>query len=179
MAGSGRDYDRRVRTPSQDERSRSRRSRSHSRGSRRRSRSHRRRSRSPSRSRHHQKRSHPIEDDDKNVLEEDSDGSDHDRDEYGSRSKRLKMIDVSNPFSAFEVKTKTKLSHIQASDFCKEKWNTIRGMDIKSSSSSKMTGLDLMIGRKWPSRTGLSRSGDPAFSDTRLDSGVQHSLLED
>ena len=111
-------------------------------------------------------------DDEKSDFDEDSDGSD--RDEYGSRSKRLRRIDVSNPLSAFDVKTKTKLSHIQASEFCKEKWNTIRGMDVKSGKFltedrpgpddwQKMAKSDRII-KKW--------SGDPAFGDTRLDDGL-------
>ena len=180
----GRDHHRRVRTPSYDtdgssHSRRRRRSRSHSRGSRRRSRSHkrsptpRRRSRSTSRSRHLQKRPHPI-DDDKSDNEDDSDGSDRDGNSFGSRSKRLKRIDVSNPLSSFDVKTKTKLAHIQASVFCKEKWNTIRGMDVISGKFltddrpgpddwMKMAKSDRII-KKW--------SGDPAFSDTRLDDGL-------
>ena len=184
----GRDLHRRVRTPSYDtegsssSRRRRRSSRSHSRGSRRRSRSHKRsrsHNRSPtsyrstSRSRYLQKRSRPIEED-KSDNEDDTDGSDHDGFDYGSRSKRLKRIDVSNPLSAFEVKTKTKLSHIQASVFCKEKWNLIRGMDVKSGKFltedrpgpddwMKMAKSDRII-KKW--------SGDPAFSDTRLDDGL-------
>ena len=81
------------------------------------SRSAKRGSRSRSRSRHHLKRSHPIVAD-KSDIEDDFDGSDGDK--FGSRSKRLKRIDVSNPVSALYVKTKTKLSH------------TIRGMDVKS-----------------------------------------------
>ena len=184
----GRDLHRRVRTPSYDtegsssSRRRRRSSRSHSRGSRRRSRSHKRslsHNRSPtsyrstSRSRYLQKRSRPIEED-KSDNEDDTDGSDHDGFDYGSRSKRLKRIDVSNPLSAFEVKTKTKLSHIQASVFCKEKWNLIRGMDVRSGKFltedrpgpddwMKMAKSDRII-KKW--------SGDPAFSDTRLDDGL-------
>ena len=140
-----RNRDRRMRSPSTDRsstRSRrrsgsrsTRRSRSRSRrrsGSRsRKSRSHRKSSRSSSKSHHHLKKSHPVCEE-RSDNDEESDGSDHDRDEYGSRSKRLKRIDVSNPLSAFDVKTKTKLSHIQASDFCKDKWNTIHVMDVKS-----------------------------------------------
>ena len=176
----GRNRDRRMRSPSTDRSSTRSRRRSGSRSrrrsrsrSRRRSRSHRRSSRSASKSHHYLKRSHPVVDE-RSDNDEESDGSDHDRDEYGSRSKRLKRIDVSNPLSAFDVKTKTKLSHIQASDFCKDKWNTIRGMDVKSGKFlsedrpgaddwQKMAKSDRII-KKW--------SGDPAFGDTRLDDGL-------
>jgi hypothetical protein len=176
LDGYGRNRDRRMRSPSTDGSSTRRRSRSRSRRrsrSHRRSRSPRRSSRSSSKSRHHLKRSHPVCDE-RSDNDEESDGSDRDRDEYGSRSKRLKRIDVSNPLSAFDVKTKTKLSHIQASVFCKDKWNTIRGMDVKSGKFlsedrpgpddwQKMAKSDRII-KKW--------SGDPAFGDTRLDDGM-------
>jgi hypothetical protein len=62
---------------------------------------------SRSKARHH----HPIFDE-LSDIEEDSDGSD--RDEYSFRLKRLTRIDVSNPLSAFDVKTNTKLSHIKS-----------------------------------------------------------------
>ena len=187
----GRARDRRVRSPSYDtdgrprsysrrsrsrERSASRRSGSRNYRSRRRSRSRgetrsRKRSRSRSRSRHHHSTAHAkfeADDDD-----EESDNSD--RDDFGeSRSKRLKKVDVRNPLSAFETKTKTKLSHIQASTFCKDKWNVIRGMDVKTGKFltedrpgpddwQKMAKSDRII-KKW--------SGDPAFSDTKLDNGL-------
>ena len=107
------------------------------------------------------------------MQEEDSDS---DRDDLGdiSRSRRLKKIDVNNPLSAFEVKTKTKLAHIQASSFCKKTWNVIRGMDGESGKFlsedrpnpddwQKMAKSDKLV-KKW--------SGDPAFADTRLDDGL-------
>ena len=102
--------------------------------------------------------------------------SDSDRDDLGdiSRSRRLKKVDVNNPLSAFEVKTKTKLAHIQASSFCKQTWNEIRGMDGKTGKFltedrpnpddwQKMAKFDKIV-KKW--------SGDPAFADTRLDDGL-------
>ena len=101
--------------------------------------------------------------------------SDSDRDDIGiSRSKRLKKIDVNNPLSAFQVKTKTKIAHIQASSFCKQTWNEIRGMDGVTGKFltedrpnpddwQKMAKSDKIV-KKW--------SGDPAFADTRLDDGL-------
>ena len=183
---------RRVRSPSYDtdgrprsysrrrsrsrERSASRRSASRSYRSRRRSRSRgetrsRKRSRSRSRSRHHYSTAHA-----KFQADNDDEESDNsDRDDFGeSRSKRLKKVDVGNPLSSFETKTKTKLSHIQASTFCKDKWNVIRGMDVKTGKFltedrpgpddwQKMAKSDRII-KKW--------SGDPAFSDTKLVDGL-------
>ena len=181
----GRDRDRRVRTSSSDtdgsrsyyrrrprshERSRSRRRRSRSRSSRS-GEGSRSRKRSRSRSRHHHSTLQTKEDVD--DYDEESDNSDRD-DFGGSRSKRLKKVDVRNPLSAFETKTKTKLSHIQASTFCKDKWNVIRGMDVKTGKFltedrpgpddwQKMAKSDRII-KKW--------SGDPAFGDTKLDNGL-------
>ena len=180
----GRDRDRRVRSSSSDtdgsrshyrrrsrshERSRSRRRKSRSRRSSRSGEGSRSRKRSRSRSRHHNSSIQTKEDVD--DYDEESDNSDRD-DFGGSRSKRLKKVDVRNPLSAFE--TKTKLSHIQASTFCKNNWNVIRGMDVKTGKFltedrpgpddwQKMAKSDRII-KKW--------SGDPAFGDTKLDNGL-------
>lgn len=182
----GRQRSRRDRSPSYR--------RSRSRSPRRRSRSHRRSSRSrysrrggssssQSRSgsrvyKHRSSKFPPAQDhvvandysDDESNREEDED----DIDRGTSRSKKLKRIDVTDPLSAFATKTKTRLGHIPASDFCKSNWNTIRGMDPvsgkflvqdrpKPDDWLKMAKSDRLI-NKW--------SGDPAFADTRLDDGL-------
>ena len=183
----------RVRSPRRRSRSSRRRSRSPRRTSRlprRRSRSYRRAgsssSQSRERSRRHRSRSLPrvnLPKFSKRDLHDDfsEDESGHE-DEYGdvdtdrhtSRAKQLKRIDVENPLSAFATKTKTRLGHIPASDFAKTHWNTIRGMDPvsgkfliqdrpKPDDWLKMAKSDRLI-NKW--------SGDPAFSDTRLDDGL-------
>ena len=117
---------------------------------------------------------HAVADD----VSDDESAREDDEDDYdvgsASRSKRLKRIDVSDPLSAFATKTKTRLGHIPASEFCKANWNTIRGMDPvsgkflvqdrpKPDDWLKMAKSDRLI-NKW--------SGDPAFADTRLDDGV-------
>ena len=148
----GRQRERRVRSPShcsgrsrsQSRRSRSR--RSHSRRSRSSSRSRSRRSsytRRSRKSRSSRSRSPRLKeyvlkvrrlDKQNEEIKVNDEESDSDRDDLGdiSRSRRLMKVDVNNPLSAFEVKTKTKLAHIQASSFCKQTWNEIRGMDGKT-----------------------------------------------
>ena len=176
----GRNSSRRVSSRSSSGRSRSRsarRRRSRSRvSSSRRHGHHRSRSSHRSRSRHRSSKKKPL------VTYEYSDASDesvHDRDDddfdkEASRAKKLKKIDVDDPLSAFSTKTKTRLGHIAASEFCKTKWNIIRGMDPvsgkflvkdrpKSDDWQKMAKSDRLI-NKW--------SGDPAFADTKLDDGL-------
>ena len=190
----GRQRERRVRSPShcsgrsrsQSRRSRSR--RSHSRRSRSSSRSRSRRSsytRRSRKSRSSRSRSPRLKeyvlkvrrlDKQNEEIKVNDEESDSDRDDLGdiSRSRRLMKVDVNNPLSAFEVKTKTKLAHIQASSFCKQTWNEIRGMDGKTGKFltedrpnpddwQKMAKSDKIV-KKW--------SGDPAFADTRLDDGL-------
>ena len=137
----------------------------------------RRRSRSPSAA-HGSTRKRPLVNYD---MSEDVSADDSDRDfdndnleRTTSRAKKLKKINVEDPLSAFATKTKTRLGHIPASVFSKTKWNTIRGMDPetgkflvkdrpKPDNWQKMAKSDRLI-NKW--------SGDPAFSDTRLDDGL-------
>ena len=181
---------RRSRPSRRRSRSPRRRSRSPRRTSRRRSRSYRRgrssSSQSRERSRRHRSRDLPrvnlpkfskrdLHDDfseDESGHEDEYDDVDTDR--HTSRAKQLKRIDVEDPLSAFATKTKTRLGHIPASDFAKTHWNTIRGMDPvsgkflvqdrpKPDDWLKMAKSDRLI-NKW--------SGDPAFSDTRLDDGL-------
>ena len=181
---------RRSRSSRRRSRSSRRRSRSPRRTSRRRSRSYRRGRSSSSqfreRSRRHRSRDLPrvnlpkfskrdLHDDfseDESGHEDEYDDVDTDR--HTSRAKQLKRIDVEDPLSAFATKTKTRLGHIPASDFAKTHWNTIRGMDPvsgkfliqdrpKPDDWLKMAKSDRLI-NKW--------SGDPAFSDTRLDDGL-------
>ena len=67
--------------------------------------------------------------------------------------------------------TVTELSHIQASEFCKVKWNTIRGMDVESGKflTEDRPGPDGWQKMARSDRIIKKRSGDPAFGDTRLD----------
>ena len=177
----GRNISRRVSSRSSSGRSRSRsarRRRSRSRvSSSRRHGHHRSRSSHRSRSRQRSSKKKPLVTYEYSDDASDESVRDRDDDDFGkeaSRAKKLKKIDVDDPLSAFSTKTKTRLGHIAASEFCKTKWNIIRGMDPvsgkflvkdrpKSDDWQKMAKSDRLI-NKW--------SGDPAFADTKLDDGL-------
>ena len=175
----GRNTSRRVSSRSSSGRSRSRsarRRRSRSRVSS--SRRHRSRSSHRSRSRHRSSKKKPLvtyeySDDasDESVRDRDDDD---DFDKEASRAKKLKEIDVDDPLSAFSTKTKTRLGHIAASEFCKTKLSIICGMDPVS---GKLLGKDRPKSDDWQKMAKSDRlinkwSGDPAFADTKLDDGL-------
>ena len=45
--------------------------------------------------------------------------------------KKLKAVDIKNPFSTFEKQTKRKKSHLPATKFVKEQWFALRGFDTE------------------------------------------------
>ena len=73
-----------------------------------------------------------LRNDDSSDDNSDPDGTSNSKDEkVVSRDKKLKAVDLDNPFSTFQKQTKRKKLHLSPTDFVKEQWLGIRGFDTK------------------------------------------------
>ena len=179
--------------PSSRERSRSRHSRSRERSGSRRSRSEGRSRKDHHRSRRERSRSRSGEDLSSSTyhvpatnyarhdVEESSDSSGDEGRPEGtekglSREKKIKKVDTSNPLSTFEKQTRQRKPHFTPSNFIKEKWLTLRGMDNNGQlivEDDSKTDVWKHVAKS--DRLIKKYAGD-VFSDTRLDDGL-HSIV--
>ena len=115
---------------------------------------------------------------DKESSDSESDDDTKDR-EYGtqSREKKLKKVDISNPFSTFEHQTRTRKQYLVPTTFVKEQWLKIRGMDT----SGKFVSADESKLDSWKqvakSDKIIKKFSGEIFSETRLDDGL-HSIVD-
>ena len=113
----------------------------------------------------------------KPVDEASSDSSDEDRDDNEKkRQKKLKRVDLGNPFSTFQRQTKNKKKYKVPSSFVKSNWLTIRGMDSNGKFATdedprpdawKYVAKSDYLVKKY--------SGD-IFAESKLDDGL-HSIV--
>ena len=99
--------------------------------------------------------------------------------ESTARDKKLKAVDIKNPFSTFEKQTKRKKSHLPATKFVKEQWFAIRGFDT----DGKFIIGDETKYDSWkkvtPSEKILKKYGGEVFSETKLDDGLHSVVAKD
>ena len=110
----------------------------------------------------------------------DADGTTNSKDKkVVSREKKLKAVDLDNPFSTFQKQTKRKKLHLTPTDFVKEQWLGIRGFD---------TNGNFLVGDEtkhdsWkkvaPSEMILKKYGGEVFAETKLDDGLQSIVDKD
>ena len=94
-----------------------------------------------------------------------------------SRRKKIKKVDTSNPFSTFEKQTRNKKHHYVPSEFMKEKWLQMRGMDdsgqFRFDDESKTDAWKFVA----KSDKLVRKYAGEIFGDTKLDDGL-HSIVE-
>ena len=94
-----------------------------------------------------------------------------------SRKKRIKKVDISNPFSTFEKQTRNRKYHYAPTQFMREKWMHMRGMD----DSGKFIYEDESKTDAWKfvakSDKLVRRYSGESFGDTKLDDGL-HSIVD-
>ena len=99
--------------------------------------------------------------------------------ESTARDKKLKAVDIKNPFSTFEKQTKRKKSHLPATKFVKEQWFALRGFDTEG----KFVIGDETKYDSWkkvaPSEKILKKYGGEVFSETKLDDGLHSVVAKD
>ena len=119
-----------------------------------------------------------LRNDDSSDDNSDPDGTSNSKDEkVVSRDKKLKAVDLDNPFSTFQKQTKRKKLHLSPTDFVKEQWLGIRGFDTKG----KFIIGDETKHDSWkkvaPSEKIIKKYGGEVFSETKLDDGL-HSIVD-
>ena len=94
-----------------------------------------------------------------------------------SRRKKIRKVDISNPFSTFEKQTRNKKHHYVPSQFMKEKWLQMRGMD----ESGQFIYEDESKTDAWKfvakSDRLVKKYAGEIFGDTKLDDGL-HSIVD-
>ena len=95
-----------------------------------------------------------------------------DKDDEKIRRKKLKKVDTKNPFSAFERQTRNKKKYRKPTEFVKESWLTIRGMN-KSGKFDKDDDAKIDAWKDVANSAHLIKkySGE-IFSATTLDDGL-------
>ena len=112
--------------------------------------------------------------------EEYSDSSDEEfvKDTTTARDKKMKKVDVMNPFSTFEKQTSNRKKHFVPSPFIKEKWLVMRGMNNESGKyiSEDDSKPDMWKNVAKSDKLIRKYSGE-VFADTKLDDGL-HSIVD-
>ena len=106
-----------------------------------------------------------------------SDSSEDERDKSGRdpesfRKKKLRKVDIDNPFSTFERQTRNKKKYATPSSFARDNWLKMRGMDDTGKFSTERDGRPDAWKEVAKSDKLVRRFSGEVFAESKLDDGL-------